>query len=135
MCGFDIRKPRPIVPASFQVRVMACTAVDSWLDLPSIHRYKNLTRLSKFCSIELVGRGDATLNKRRNSIKEWYADCGLPQEMVYSSKKEDRSEDDVPRALFISLRVKTPHSQPHPTPELQEPDLTFLMKFLVLEGK
>lgn len=55
--------------------------------------------------------------------------------MVYYSKKEDRSEDDVPRALFISLRVKTPHSQPHPTPKLQEPDLTFLMKFLVLEGK
>lgn len=115
---------------------MACTAVDSWLDLPSIHRdIKNLTRLSKFCSIELVGRGDSTLNKRRNSIKEWYAACGLHQEMVYYSKKEDRSEDDVPRALFINLRVKTPHSQPHPTPKLQEPDLTFLMKFLVLEGK
>lgn len=130
---------------------MACTAVDLWLDLPStsdgVHsggfvvgltkhtqRYKNLTGLSKFCSIELVGRGESTLNKRRNSIKEWHADCGLPsRETMYYSKMEVRSEDDVLRALFISFRVKTP--QPQPTPKLQEPDLTFLMKFLVLEGK
>lgn len=132
---------------------MAWTVVDFWLDLPSTsvgmhssgfvvgltkhtQRYKNLTRLSKFCSIELVGRGESTLNKRRNSILEWRADCGLhSQETVYYSKMEAGSEGDVPRALFISLRVKTPQPQPHPTPKLQEPDLTCLMKFLVLEGK
>lgn len=52
--------------------------------------------------------------------------------MLYYSKKEDCSEDEMPGALFISFEGE---DTPNPTPKLQEPDLTFLMKFLVLEGK
>lgn len=83
-----------------------------------------------------MGRGESILNKRRNSIKKWYFDSGLhSQKIVYYSKKEDRSEGEVPGALLISFEGEDT-SNPIPTPpQLQEPDLTFLMKILVLEGK
>lgn len=63
-----------------------------------------------------MGRGESILNKRRNSIKKWYFDSGLhSQKIVYYSKKEDRSEGEVPGALLISFEGEDT-SNPIPTP-------------------